>query len=385
MLDAVAGEDDAAASVHAHRDRDDRRALGEPQPLGDIVRNVSDRNGLVELRDRHPVERRVPLELGMGKLLGQARHGRRSLRWLPPGSSPDGRRDSKVAPEVPGAGLEPARPLRGHPLLRRARLTRSATPAGTSLRPTTCPDGAGSDRIARARGTGASGRTSRPPLRRSSCTSRGTRSWSRRRRPRRRARSCRRVDGSGAMIVPGLVRLVERPQLLDGRVGNVLAVEDVDAAVLEVVDDPRELERRRCRCRRSPGSRSAARSSAGRCSTSATSRRRRDRVDACGARSDLQRAAGRPRARSAARDVGLSAAADHPERDSDDPESKRNRSGGTENCERSRATAAVVGSSSCALFGRLDSRLVGHAAGEGSTRLVQPRLCKKRRPPAGLP
>jgi hypothetical protein len=31
---------------------------------------------------------------------------------------------------VPGAGLEPARPTRGHPLLRRARLTRSATPAG---------------------------------------------------------------------------------------------------------------------------------------------------------------------------------------------------------------------------------------------------------------
>ena len=79
VLDAVAGKDDAAAVVHADRDRDDRRALRIAQPLGDVVRDVRDRNGLVELRDRHPVQRRIPLELGMGKLLGQARHGRRSV------------------------------------------------------------------------------------------------------------------------------------------------------------------------------------------------------------------------------------------------------------------------------------------------------------------
>jgi hypothetical protein len=46
----------------------------------------------------------------------------------------------------------------------------------------------------------------------------------------------------------------------------------------------------------------------------------------------------------------FSPAADHPERDSDDPESKRDRSGGTENGQRSRATTAVAGSGSCALF-----------------------------------
>ena len=47
---------------------------------------------------------------------------------------------------------------------------------------------------------------------------------------------------SGAMIVPGLVVFVERAELVDGRVRDLLAVEDEDAAVLEVVDDPRDLE-----------------------------------------------------------------------------------------------------------------------------------------------
>ena len=39
----------------------------------------------------------------------------------------------------------------------------------------------------------------------------------------------------------------------------------------------------------------------------------------------------------------------------------------------------------CALFRRLDAGLVGHAAGEGSSAPVQPRLRKRRRPPTGLP
>ena len=79
VLHAVAREDDAFPAVHPHGDRDDRRALRIAQALGDVVRDAGDRNGLVELRDRHAVQRRIPLELGMGKRFRRARHGRRSL------------------------------------------------------------------------------------------------------------------------------------------------------------------------------------------------------------------------------------------------------------------------------------------------------------------
>ena len=82
VLDAIAGEDDAAPAVHAHGDRDDRRALRIAQALRNVVGDPGDRNGLIELRDRHAVQRRIPLELGMGKRFRRARHGRRSLAGL---------------------------------------------------------------------------------------------------------------------------------------------------------------------------------------------------------------------------------------------------------------------------------------------------------------
>jgi len=85
VLDAVAGEDDPSAVVHAHRDADDGRALGVSEPLGDVIGNVRDRDRLIELRDRHAVKRRIPLELGMGKRFLRARHGAPSV--------PAGRRD----------------------------------------------------------------------------------------------------------------------------------------------------------------------------------------------------------------------------------------------------------------------------------------------------
>ncbi len=116
VLDAVAGEDDPVPLVHPNRDADDDRALRVAQALRDVVGDVRDRNRLVELRDRHAVQRRVPLERGMGKRFGWARHGAPSVT---------ARRSS----QVPGAGVEPARPLKGHLLLRQARLTVSATPA----------------------------------------------------------------------------------------------------------------------------------------------------------------------------------------------------------------------------------------------------------------
>ena len=49
--------------------------------------------------------------------------------------------------------------------------------------------------------------------------------------------------GSGARIVAVLVLVVERPQLLDRRLRHVLPVQDVDAAVLEVVHDLGRVER----------------------------------------------------------------------------------------------------------------------------------------------
>ena len=116
VLDAVPGKDDPRPLVHPDRDADDDRALRIAQALRDLIGDVRDGNRLVELRDRHPVERRVPLERGMGKRFGRARHGAPSL--------PASRRY-----QVPGVGVEPTRPAQGHLLLRQARLTRSATPA----------------------------------------------------------------------------------------------------------------------------------------------------------------------------------------------------------------------------------------------------------------
>ncbi len=83
VLDAVAGEHDALARVHADRHRDHRGALRKAEALGDVVRDVGDRDRLVELRDRHPVQRRVPLELGMGKRFRGARHGGPSVDASP--------------------------------------------------------------------------------------------------------------------------------------------------------------------------------------------------------------------------------------------------------------------------------------------------------------
>src|SRR5436305_11556099 len=69
---------------------------------------------------------------------------------------------------MPGAGLEPARP-EGHPILSRARLTSSATPARVSVPPTTPPDtlrpdDAGHDRGPfRPRRGGPGAHRARPP------------------------------------------------------------------------------------------------------------------------------------------------------------------------------------------------------------------------------
>ena len=84
VLNAVAREDDAPPFVQTDRDADDDRALGIAQALGDLVRDPRVRDGLVELGDRRAVQRRVPLELGMGKRFGSARHGGRSVPGNPP-------------------------------------------------------------------------------------------------------------------------------------------------------------------------------------------------------------------------------------------------------------------------------------------------------------
>ena len=79
VLDAVAGEDDAAAVVEPHRAADDERALRVAQPLGDVRVDVGVRDGLVELGDRRPVQRRVPLERGVDRASSMLAMARRSL------------------------------------------------------------------------------------------------------------------------------------------------------------------------------------------------------------------------------------------------------------------------------------------------------------------
>ena len=75
MLDAVPGKDDPVPLVHPNGDADDDRSLRIAETLSYLIRDVRDGDGLVELRNRHAVQRRVPLERGMGKRFGRARHG----------------------------------------------------------------------------------------------------------------------------------------------------------------------------------------------------------------------------------------------------------------------------------------------------------------------
>ena len=75
MLDAVAGEDDAPVVVHPDRDGEHDRPLRIAQPLGDGLGDVRVRQGLLVLRDRRREERRVPLEVGLGRGFLDRRHG----------------------------------------------------------------------------------------------------------------------------------------------------------------------------------------------------------------------------------------------------------------------------------------------------------------------
>ena len=72
MLDAVAGEGAVLARVEPDGDRDHDRALRKAQALGDGRARVRVRERLLELRERLPVERRVPLELRLDDRLGHA-------------------------------------------------------------------------------------------------------------------------------------------------------------------------------------------------------------------------------------------------------------------------------------------------------------------------
>ena len=63
VLDAVAREDRPAARVELDRDADDERALRVAEPLGDELLDVRVRERLLVLRQRRPVERRLPLQV----------------------------------------------------------------------------------------------------------------------------------------------------------------------------------------------------------------------------------------------------------------------------------------------------------------------------------
>ena len=140
-------------------------ALRVAQPLGDAGVDVRVRHGLVELRDRGAVERRVPLEVGERRDVLGARHRAVSVtgRRLAPGAGRTGRR-----PDVRmcrGWESNPACP-EGQPVLSRPRLTSSATPAGCESdvscgREAACPAGS-----APGPGTGTRRRTPRTRSRR---------------------------------------------------------------------------------------------------------------------------------------------------------------------------------------------------------------------------
>ena len=108
VLHAVAGEDLPPAVVAAERDAHDQGALGEAQALGHHRRDVGVRQRLLELRAGHEKERRVPLERPFERRCLQACHARSVVRCRGRDSNPHARR---------------------HPILSRARLTSSATPA----------------------------------------------------------------------------------------------------------------------------------------------------------------------------------------------------------------------------------------------------------------
>ena len=67
MLDAIAREDDSPLVIHSHRDREHDRTLWIPKPLGDSVGDICVRQRELVLRDRGLEERRVPLEIGLGR------------------------------------------------------------------------------------------------------------------------------------------------------------------------------------------------------------------------------------------------------------------------------------------------------------------------------
>ena len=93
VLHAVAGEDRPAAGVELHRDADDERALRVAQPLGHELLDVGVREGLLVLRERRSIERRLPFQLPvLGRNLLHLGH------------------DRSVGVRVPGEGVEPSRP-----------------------------------------------------------------------------------------------------------------------------------------------------------------------------------------------------------------------------------------------------------------------------------
>ena len=144
VLDAVPHEDDAAAVVETHGAADDERALRVAQPLGDVLVDAGVRDRLVVLRDRGAVERRVELELSVKLGLVDARHGAGSLaasRGREPARGHEEPRAARI--ECRGWDSNPDVPS-GQPLLRRPRLTGSATPAHGRMLRSAPPSGLGS-------------------------------------------------------------------------------------------------------------------------------------------------------------------------------------------------------------------------------------------------
>ena len=144
VLDAVAGEDDAAAVVELDRDGEHDRALGVAEALGDRVGDVRVRPRQLELRDRGLEQRRVPLEVRLCSGFFDLRHGE----------------ECKDSDSDAGGGSRTRTACEGRPILSRPRLP-VPPPRRAALQ--CCPGLTSRAGNARGRGSGARPGMSRTP------------------------------------------------------------------------------------------------------------------------------------------------------------------------------------------------------------------------------
>src|SRR3954462_6237268 len=153
MLNSVARKYRPAAGIELDWDADDERALRVAQTLGDELLDIRVRQGLLVLRERRAVERRLPLELpvlgrkllhighdlSVGRMAREARwlcsrmwSGAFSGRWSSASGSPSSRSSSSSSPPTRRSALSAAARRRGRNALRTRGCVSGSTGPSTS-------------------------------------------------------------------------------------------------------------------------------------------------------------------------------------------------------------------------------------------------------------